>query len=132
MEQPEGFKQPEIKTKELLELVDTIKWEHGYRFEFNGTKFNLVMTDAESIELAEKEGDKNRYGEPAEYFQSTLIDGYDIYLHATISEADRRRIMFHEVLECNLRQQGYSSAEAHVITAKEEEKNFGKREVKIR
>ena len=42
--------------------------------------------------------------------------------------ADRKRILFHEILEANLQDQGFSESEAHRITLAEEEKVFGQRE----
>ncbi len=119
--------QPEIKTNELLTLLDTIQWEQGYEFTFNKTNFFLDITDAETLQKAKEEGRIEKCGLPAEYFRSTYINGYDIYLHDTIPLSDRKRVLFHEILEANLQDQGFTYTQAHNITIKEEEKKFGKR-----
>ena len=127
MENLEKIRQPEIKTEELLSLLDSIKWKHGYRFSFNGTEFYLNITETEKLRKAEAEGTLTRFGEPAEYFRSTYVRGFDIYLHDTIPAADRNRILFHEILEANLRDQNFSQKEAHKLTLEAEKKTFGQR-----
>ncbi|MFA4818973.1 MAG: hypothetical protein WC621_03965 [Patescibacteria group bacterium] len=125
MENREIIRQPELKTEELLALLDSIKWEQGYRFTFNGTEFYINITKAGRLAKAEAEGKLAKFGKSAEYFASTYVRGYDIYLHDTIPESDRRRILFHEILEANLRDQSFSLHEAHDIVLKEEQKAFG-------
>lgn len=120
MENLEKIKQPEIKIQELLSLIESIKWENEYEFSYNGTNFLLFIITKEDIETFDA-------GESAEYHRSTLIDGYDIYLHDTIPEADRKRVLFHEILEANLQDQGFAN-DAHRITLKEEQKIFNERE----
>jgi|GEM_PF-2363106 len=129
MEKQEITPQPELKTEELLSMLSTVKWEQGYRFTFNGTEFYINITEAEALAGVETETERNKmFGEPAEYFESTYVKGFDIYLHDTIPEADRPKILFHEILEANLQDQGFSEPEAHKITLAEEEKIFGRRE----
>jgi len=128
MENREQIRQPEIKTEELLTLIDTVQWEQGYEFSFNGTEFFLDITEIEALQKADAEGRKEKYGLPAEYIRSTYVNGYDIYLHDTIPTQERKRILFHEILEANLRDQRFSQSQAHDITINEEEKVFGKRE----
>lgn len=128
MEKQETYRQPELKTKKLLSLLKSVIWEQGYTFEFNGTEFYICITEAERLLEATTEEETESFGKPAEYFRSTLVDGFDIYLHDTIPEKDRERILFHEILEANLIDQGFSEPEAHNITLQEEEKIFGQRE----
>ncbi len=118
----EAGKQPEIKTEELILVIDSIKWEQHHRSSYNGTTFQLFITERERLEES-----PGIFGEPAEYFASTEINGWDIYLHDTIPLEDRKRILFHEILEVNLLEQGFDRNHAHKLTLVEEEKVFGKR-----
>ncbi len=125
MEKQEIPQQPELKTEKLLSLLRSVRWKNGYTFTFNGTEFYLCITEKERLSEATTE---EEFGKPAEYFRSTLVEGFDIYLHDTIPKSERKRILFHEILEANLIDQGFSEPEAHSITLQEEEKIFGKRE----
>lgn len=119
MENPEKMRHPEIKSNELLHLIDIIKFEQGEEFTFNGTNFLLFLCDKDEIA-------SGNAGQDAEYFKSNIVD-YDIYMFETLSGEDRRVKLFHEILECNLRDQGYSEDEAHRLTLEEEQKIFGER-----
>ncbi len=119
MENLENIKQPEIKTEELLSTIENIKWKNGYEFSYNGTNFLLIIIRKEDIKTKDA-------GEEAEHYASTEIDGYDIYLFDTIPEVNRKRILFHEILEANLRHQGLEN-KAHEIALKEEQKIFNNR-----
>jgi hypothetical protein len=112
---------PEIKVDELLSTIDNIRWENGYEFSYNGTSYLLFL-------LTPAEHEQNESNEEAEYFESTGgKDGWDIYLLETLSEEKRRKKLFHEIAECNLRDQKFSNSEAHQIALQEEQKFFGKR-----
>lgn len=112
---------PEIKVDELLSTIDKIRWENGYEFSYNGTSYLLFL-------LTPAEHEQNESNEEAEYFESTGgNDGWDIYLLETLSEEKRRKKLFHEIAECNLRDQKFSNSEAHQIALQEEQKFFGKR-----
>lgn len=121
---PEGSKsekQPEIKLEELMIVIDSVRWENHYKFSYNGSDYNLFIIDREIIE-------KGEGGQPAEFFPSTEIrGGWDIYLHDTISMQDRKRILFHEILETNFLTQGFPESDVHDMVLVEEEKIFGKR-----
>lgn len=123
----EQAKIPEIKTAELLDLLDKVEWKSGFEFEFNGTEFYLVVTPADVLAEAKTEDEMADFGKPAEYIRSTHINGFDVYLHGTIPEKDRKRMLFHEILECNLVDQNFSEEEAHQITLGEEQRVFGER-----
>lgn len=126
MEGVEKEKQPELKIEKLMVLLDTIKWEDGYEATFNGTVFCLHITPKEDL-LGATEKELEDFGDPAEYHASTLTDGWDIYLWDTIPDARRKRTLFHEILEINLRDQEFSNQRAHEIALTEEEKVFGPR-----
>ena len=112
---------PEIKVDELLLTIDKIKWENGYEFSYNGTSYLLFL-------LTPAEHEQNESHEEAEYFASTGgTNGWDIYLLETLSTEKRRKKLFHEIAECNLRDQKFSNAEAHEIALQEEQNLFGKR-----
>ncbi len=113
-------KRPEIKVDELLSVIDNIKWENGYEFSYNGTKFILFL-------LTQEEHEQNESNEEAEYFESTGEDGWDIYFLETLSEEKRRKELFHEIAECSFRDQEFSNADAHLIALEEEQNFFGKR-----
>jgi len=126
MKEDEKIRQPELKTEELLRLLKDIKWEYGSIFNFNGIPFQIIITNVDEL-ADDKTGEK--YGEPAEFYESTEVPGgFDIYLHDTIPESERERILFHEIMEANLTSQGIKDSERHDITLQEEEKVFGKRD----
>lgn len=114
-------KEPEIRVDELLATIDNIRWENGFEFSYNGTSFLLFL-------LTPAEHEQNESNEEAEYFESTGKDGWDIYFLETLSAEKRRKKLFHEIVECNLRDQKFSNSEAHQIALNEEQKIFGKRE----
>lgn len=119
MKNMEKIKLPEIKAEELISIIEDIKWEDYYGFSYNGTDFLLILLDQDDI-------DSGNGGEMAEFTESTIINGYDIYLFETIPETERKRILFHEILEANLQDQGFKS-QAHDIALAEERKYFGDR-----
>lgn len=124
----ETGRHPELKSKEILTLLDKIEWKDYFTFTFNGVGFCLIITPVDELEKTENSAEREkRFGKPAEYAESTYVVGFDIYLHDTIPQAERRRILFHEVLEASLRSQGLSESEAHAMALKEEERIFGKR-----
>lgn len=122
MENREQPKTPEIKTNELLSVLENIQWESMYEFSYNGSNFLLVLTTKEEVkEMIEEGGD-------AWHTTSTAIDGRDIYIFEGLSGEVRKRKLFHEILECNIYHQGFSMEEAHRIALAEEQKIFGQRE----
>lgn len=125
MEKQESIQLPEIKTDKLLGLLDTLKWEDHYEFEYDGVEFLLIVTDAEELREAEKEGTLDEYGEPVEFSASDSVDGFNIYLHDTIPIEKRKRILFHEILEATLARKGFPLDKIHEIASKEENKVFG-------
>ena len=129
MEAPERQLKPSLKIKELINILDKIKWENRYRFSFNGTEFILMITPKKELIEAKAKGKLKEFGPPAEFFASTYVNWFDIYLHDTISEKNRKRVLFHEILEANLQDQQIPETEAHKIALREEEKVFGAREL---
>lgn len=111
---------PKLDIGSLLDLLEKIQWKDYYKFSYNRTKFLLLMVEDD------QEGPQDE--EIAEYFRSTMIDGWDIYVHETLPDNSRKRSLFHEILEANLRDQGYSRNDAHRITLEEENKVFGPRQ----
>jgi len=104
-----------LKAEELFRFLDTLPFEHITEFSFNGTNFLLLLVDAEEIASGEA-------GQDAEYARSDEIDGWDLNVFETLSGEIRKRKLFHEILECNLRDRGYSLKDAHNIAKKEEER----------
>lgn len=121
MKKQERIRIPEIKVDELLSTIDNIRWENGFEFLYNGTHFLLFL-------LTPAEHEQNESNEDAEYFESTGKDGWDIYILETLSAEKKRKKLFHEIAECNLRDQEFSNSEAHKIALEEEQKIFGQRQ----
>jgi hypothetical protein len=120
MKNQKQTKIPEIKVDELLSTIDNIRWENGYEFSYNGTSFLLfLLTAAEHMQ--------NESREEAEYFKSTEKEGWDIYFLETLTDEKRRKELFHEIAECNLRDQYFSNSEAHQIALTAEQHIFGRR-----
>ena len=71
MENQEKIRHPELKLEELFLLIDSIKWEQGFRFKFNGTEFYINITESERLGEAKTEEEKRMFGKSAEYFAST-------------------------------------------------------------
>ena len=114
------LKVPDIKTEELLSVVTKIKLVSGFQFSYNGVGYFLVTFTKQDMKKSEAQ-------HTAFYAGSTLIDGYDIYILKALPKAERDRQLFHEILEANLRSQGFEQEEAHAITLGEEEKVYGGR-----
>lgn len=122
----EGFKQPEVNIEELLHFLDEIEWENGNSFEFNETEFLMFISTVE--ELIEGKDEGREFGDEAEIFASSVVDGFDIYLHDTIDKSQRKRVLFHEILEGNLRHKfNLDEQQAHSVAFGQEEKIFGPR-----
>lgn len=122
MEQIEQLKKPEINTDELMSVINNITWKERHEFSYNGSKFLLLLDNEEETDVI---------SDGAEYHQSTAIKGWDIYILNTLSGEARNRRLFHEILECNLKDQGFDHEEAHNIAKEEEEKVFGLRKKDI-
>ncbi|MFA5050856.1 MAG: hypothetical protein WC499_01950 [Patescibacteria group bacterium] len=118
MENKEKFKTPEIHSQELLKIIENVKWEEGEGIEYNGTTFLLFFSD----ETSESDG----HQDAASYQSPSHITDFDIYLLKSLSIEDKKRRLFHEILEADLRKQGFNYNEAHDLTKVEEQKTFGK------
>lgn len=89
-----------------------------YEFSYNASNFLLFLTTEEEVkEMTEEGGD-------AWHHTSTAIDGRDLYMLESLSGEKRRKKLFHEILECNIRDQGFSLEEAHRIALKEVKEFF--------
>lgn len=119
MENLEKIKQPEINAETIINVIENLKFEDYEQFEYNGTNFLLIF---------DKEGESPQEVDGVEYFASTKIDGFDIYLLETLPKKEQKRRLFHEILECNLLGQGLDTRTAHEIATKNEQKIFGERE----
>lgn len=127
MEHHETPPQPsEINPEELSRFIDSILWEEGTTFTFNGIKFHLIITPKENLEQAKKEGKLHEYGKIGEFFQSA--NGYDIYLHGTIPEFERKRVLFHLIFAASFQHyQNLPEQKAYQQAREAEEKIFGPR-----
>lgn len=118
----EKIKDPEIKKEELLNVINKLEFIYGEEFEFNGSMFNLIMLNQEDVD---SDPDK----EEVFYSASTENKGaWDIYILETLSREKRDRFLFHEILECNLEDQGFDQPLIHNLSRKIEEETFGNRE----
>src|SRR3989338_2880294 len=106
MENFEKIRQPEINHDAILSVINNLSFEHYEQFQYNGVNFLLIF---------DKEEDSSKEIDGAEYFASTAIDGFDIYLLETLSREQKKRRIFHEILEIDLLRQGYDTKTAHRI-----------------
>lgn len=126
---PETEKVSEKLIQEIMSIVDTVKWEWGYEFVFHGIHINIIVTPREDLINAKKEGTLDRFGKVAEFFRSPDNQSWDIYLHETIPEGERNRVLFHELLEIKMIEDEFS--EPHSIALREEIKKFGERKLDL-
>ncbi|MDB5189882.1 MAG: hypothetical protein JWN49_208 [Parcubacteria group bacterium] len=118
----EAPKLPEIDRKEALSAVQELKMEEGEEFSYNGTDFYLIFISAKEMANSEDQS-------VGSFYASTLIAGFDIYLYEGLSEADKRRVLFHEIIEANLMNRySVNSKLAHETALKLEEEEFGPRD----
>ncbi len=114
----EQLKKPEVNAPELLSVIDSLKYESYETFSYNGSNYLIIPLDQNDIESNDDE---------AWFAASTAISGWDIYILTSLPAEERRRKMFHEVLECYLIEHGLSRKDAHDMSRIEEEKLFGQR-----
>ena len=113
----EPQKIPELQSEELLGIIDGMKIQDGEQFTFNGVSYYLCLLN---------QGEAEHGGEDAFFNASTYIHGYDIYILETLPPEERKRKLFHEILEANITG-NLPSEQAHEIALQEEERIFGKR-----
>jgi hypothetical protein len=124
MKNPEVLKNPEFDSSEILSFLDSLEVNHCQKFSFGGTNFNLIIiSPGDPNDPSYSESNLNDPEYPF-YTQSTLIKGFDIYIPPNLSPEKTKHVLFHEILECNLRNQGFSRDNAHEITVKEGRKFF--------
>lgn len=117
----ERISTPEIKTEELLRVIDGLRFKDWEKFIFNGSRYLLLLCTQEDV-------DSDESGEKVFFVASTEDKGgWDIYMLETLSEAEKKRMMFHEILECNLSDQGFNHPLTHELARKTEEETFGSR-----
>jgi hypothetical protein len=109
---------PKMNIELLLQIIDEREWEDMEQFEYNGTSFLLLFPDST------EESDGHAI---AVYHASSYIDGFDVYILSSLSDDEKKRCLFHEVLEASLRAQGYDLNESHEIALAEEEVVYGLR-----
>lgn len=117
----ERISTPEIKTEELLRVIDGIRFEDREEFTFNGSRYLLLLCTQEDV-------DSDESHEKVFYSGSTADrGGWDVYMLETLSDTDKRRGIFHEMLECNLQDQGFEKPLIHELAYKTEVETFGPR-----
>jgi hypothetical protein len=113
LESFESQRTPEIKSDELIALINRVKFESSNIYEFNGTVFNIIMFPEDGL-------DENNVD--TWYATSEIVPGCDIYILETLSLEEKKHRLFHEVLELNLRDQGMSQYQAHDLAKAEDQK----------
>lgn len=116
----ENSKIPEIHSEELLNTIENVKWENGEWLEYNRLNYLLFLTD--------KGGDTVVGPDVDAFFTTSSIANFDIYIVESLPLQERKRMLFHELLEADLAAQGFKEEEAHAYALNEEEKVFGKRD----
>ena len=114
MDKIENFKTPDIHSEQLLQIIEQVKWEDMEELEYNGTNFLLFFSDKTS----ESDGHSDAV------FHASSIADFDIYILRSLSVQEKKRRLFHEVIEANLRKQGFNNREAHALAEAEEKKIF--------
>lgn len=112
-------KVPEILKGEALKVVEDLKFEDFEEFKYNKTKFLLILISAEDFSNSSNK-------EEVFISASTSTRGYDIYMLETIPKEDKKRIIFHEIIEADLRKQGLGES-SHDLAKKTEIEVFGER-----
>jgi len=118
MEKLEKKRMPEIqheKLEQLMDILDTLKFEDFEEFEFDSKKFLLQILPKSHLE--EEEGG-------AWFAGSTYINGIDIYIVKEQSPKDRKRRMFHEVVEAKAQASGFDKETSHQYATEQEQKFF--------
>jgi hypothetical protein len=118
MEKMEKLKTPEIHPEELLQRIEQVKWEDMEGLEYNGINFLLFWPEKTS----ESDGHRDAV------FQASDVADFDIYILSSLPVLEKKRRLFHEVLEASLRRQGYNGNEAHSLAETEEQKIFNNKE----
>jgi hypothetical protein len=106
---------PRIDSCQLCQIIENVKWEEGEEIEYNGTNLLLSILD-NSLD--------------AYFIQDVKPNKYFLMMGNRLSTNERKRFLYHEILEANLRDQGFDNKMAHHISFLNEEKIFGKREKK--
>lgn len=124
IETPEFNRRPEIadeKLRELISILDSLKFEEFEEFDFDGEKFLLQILPPSH--LKKKEGG-------AWFHSSTYIEGIDIYIVKKQAPEMRKRQMFHEVVEARAKGMGFDQDIAHNYALEQEQKFFTQNEGK--
>ncbi len=115
----EKTKEPEILKDEALRTVSNLKFEDFESFSYHNINFLLILVTKEDI---------SGPGNQEEIFlsASTATRGFDIYMLDTLSIEDKKRRIFHEIIEADLRKQGFGEG-SHELALKTEVDIFGER-----
>lgn len=116
----ENFKKNEIlkiDSEGLKTIVDNLEVQHGTIFTYLGKDYYLCFFPKEALT-------KGEIG----WFStsSNMVNGADIYILETLTEEDKRRVIFHEALEAALSVY-LEGSKAHDIAYAEELKKYGDR-----
>ena len=103
---------PVVRSDEIFKLVSDIELEEYTPFTFNDSEYQLIWFPKEDLD---KDGE-------AWFSSSTQIDGFDIYILEDLTDKEKRRRIFHEILEADLAKKGFSKA--HEVALAEEEKLY--------
>ena len=112
-------KEPEIFKDEALRIVNGLKFEDFEDFSFHNINFLIILINKEDI------GDSSNQ-EEIFLSASTATRGFDIYMLDALSVEDKKRRVFHEIIEADLRRQGFGE-ESHKLATKTEVEVFGER-----
>lgn len=110
----EQLKTPDIHSKQLLRTIERVRWEDMEELEYNGTSFLLFFPE----ETSESDGHRD-----AVFHVSSVAD-FDIYILSSLPIQEKKRRLFHEVVEADLRKQGLNNEESHAIAEEEEQRIF--------
>jgi hypothetical protein len=113
-----GVAQANINYQKILIIVKKMKVSNERFFKVCGIDFYLLTMDGPT----EDDDQWNAF-----FSQSTLIDGFDIYLNILQEDKQLRRCLFHEIIEALWISKGKQGNEAHQIALIQEIEYFGER-----
>ncbi len=116
MEKFEQKRQPELKIEDVAQAIENLKFEDYEEFECLGFRFLIILNTPEDLEASENKEEV--------FFTQSSTGNFDIYILKTLTEQEKKRKVFHEIIEASLRAQGFDNQQAHEEAKKAETQYF--------
>ena len=108
--------QPEIETDLIFKTVNSLKFSNFEKFGYQGHNFTIILCTQNDIDTSE---DKRQV-----FYSELTLGNFDLYILKTLPTAEKRKRIFHEVIEAILKTQGYENQKAHELASIEMNKYF--------